>query len=116
MVGVIDVNTGDIWVAHLDPTIGHEQGGRRPVVVVSSSGPHSLPINMVMVVPLTGTDRGLVTQPKVESHGAGLNRASFARPEDLRAIDGARLQRRLGRVSPDELAEIRKVVRYFLDM
>jgi len=34
----------------------------------------------------------------------------------MRAIDTARLQRRLGRVSFDELAEIRKVMRYFLDL
>ena len=111
-----EVRTGDIWLAHLDPTVGHEQGGRRPVVVVSSDGLHSLPINMIAVVPLTGVDRGLVTQPRISSEASGLRRASFARPEDMRAIDGARLERRLGTVSATELAEIRKVLRYFLDL
>ncbi len=116
MVGVTEVATGDIWLADLDPTAGHEQGGRRPVVVVSSAGLHSLPINMVVVVPLAGVDRGLVTQPRIASRSAGLNRASFARPENVRSIDGSRLQRRLGSVDPGELAEIRKVLRYFLDL
>ena len=111
-----DIRTGDIWLAHLDPTIGHEQSGRRPVVVVSSNGLHSLPINMIMVVPLTGQDRGLVTQPRISSQHSGLSRTSFARPEDLRAIDTARLHRHLGRVDTGELAEIRKVMRYFLDL
>jgi mRNA interferase MazF len=113
---VTTVSTGDIWLADLDPTVGHEQGGRRPIVVVSSDGLHSLPINMVMVVPLTGNDRGLVTQPRVANERSGLSRVSFARPEDLRAIDAGRLQRRLGRANDSELAEIRKVVRYFLDL
>jgi mRNA interferase MazF len=116
MVGVTEVRTGEVWLAELDPTVGHEQGGRRPVVVVSSAGFDSLPINMAIVVPLTGNDRGLVTQPRIVSSGAGLNRASFARPEDIRAIGSRRLKRRMGRVSPDELAEIRKVLRYFLDL
>jgi mRNA interferase MazF len=116
MVGVTEVRTGDIWLAHLDPTVGHEQGGRRPVVVVSSDGLHSLPIDMIVVVPLTGHDRGLVTQPRISSEGSGLSRISFARPEDMRAVDAARLQRRLGKVSPSELAEVRKVLRYFLDL
>jgi len=116
MVGVTTVRTGDIWLAQLDPTIGHEQGGRRPVVVISSGGLHALPINMVVVVPLTGNDRGLVTQPRVSGPDSGLSRASFARPEDLRSIDVSRLQRRLGEVGDAELAEIRKVVRYFLDL
>ena len=116
MVGVTEIRTGDIWLAHLDPAAGHEQGGRRPVVVVSSNGLHSLPINMIVVTPLTGHDRGLVTQPPISSEGSGLNRVSLARPEDVRAIDATRLQRRLGKVSPSELAEIRKVFRYFLDL
>jgi mRNA interferase MazF len=111
-----EVSTGEIWLAHLDPSVGHEQGGRRPVVVVSSDGLHSLPISMIVVVPLTGRDRGLVTQPPISSSGSGLSRTSFARPEDVRSIDATRLQRRLGRVSVSELTEIRKVLRYFLDL
>jgi len=113
---VTNVGTGEIWLAELDPTIGQEQGGRRPVVVVSSNGLHALPINMVVVVPLTGHDRGLVTRPRINGLDSGLRQASFARPEDMRAIDASRLQRRLGRVSNDDLAEIRKVMRYFLDL
>jgi len=116
MVGVTAIRTGEIWLAHLDPTVGQEQGGRRPVVVVSSNGLHALPINMIVVVPLTSHDRSLVTQPRVASERTGLSRVSFARPEDMRAIDAARLQRRLGHVSDSELAEIRKVMRYFLDL
>ncbi|WP_432987426.1 type II toxin-antitoxin system PemK/MazF family toxin [Dactylosporangium sp. CA-233914] len=110
-----NVSTGEIWLAELDPTVAHEQGGRRPVVVVSSNGLHSLPISMVVVVPLTSHDRGLVTQPRMTGRESGLRQASFARPEDMRAIDAARLQRRLGRVSDNDLTEIRKVMRYFLD-
>jgi mRNA interferase MazF len=113
---VIEVRTGEIWLAQLDPTVGHEQGGRRPVLIVSSNGLHSLPIDMIVVVPLTGHDRGLVTQPRISSEESGLSRVSFARPEDMRAIDARRLQRRLGIVSPTELVEVRKVLRYFLDL
>lgn len=115
-MGVSTIRSGEIWLAELDPTVGHEQGGRRPVVVVSSDGLNALPINMIMVVPLTSHDRGLVTQPRVANELSGLSRASFARPEDLRAVDARRLRRRLGQVSADELAEIRKVLRYFLDL
>jgi|SRR5215467_1062321 len=116
MVGVTEVRTGEVWLAGLDPIVGHEQGGTRPVVVVSAAGLHSLPINLAVVVPLTSHDRGLVTRPRVTSAGAGLKRGSVARPEDVRSVDAARLQRRLGRVSDAELAEIRRILRYFLDL
>jgi mRNA interferase MazF len=113
---MMPVRTGEVWLAELDPTAGREQGGRRPVVVVSSNGLHELPINMIVVVPLTSHDRGLVTQPQIRAAGSGLRQASFARPEDMRAIDAGRLQRRLGEVNNEDLAEIRKVMRYFLDL
>jgi mRNA interferase MazF len=113
---VTPVRTGEIWLAELDPTVGHEQGGKRPVIVVSSNGLHALPINMVMVVPLTSHDRGLVTQPRIFGTRSGLRQASFARPEDLRSIDAGRLQRRLGEASAQDLADVRKVMRYFLDL
>jgi mRNA interferase MazF len=109
------VRTGEIWLAALDPVVGHEQGGRRPVVVVSADGLHALPIDMVIVVPLTGKDRHLVTQPSIAGPATGLNRPSFARPEDIRAIDTSRLVRRLGTTSAEDFAAIRKVLRYFLD-
>ena len=112
----VATRTGDIWLAALDPVVGREQGGRRPVVVISSPGLNSLPINLVIVVPLTGTDRELITQPRIASPTSGLSRPSFARPEDVRSIDADRLQRRLGAVSDGELAEIRTVVRYFLGL
>jgi mRNA interferase MazF len=115
-VGMSPVHPGEVWLALLDPVVGHEQGGRRPVVVISSDGLHSLPIGMAVVVPLTGTDRGLVSQPRIASQGTGLRRPSFARPEDLRSVDVTRLQRHLGTVTAQELADIRKVLRYFLDL
>ena len=41
---------GEIWLVSLDPTSGHEQKGRRPVLIVSPGGfqpdnetPHSSP-------------------------------------------------------------------------
>ena len=112
----MEVRTGEIWLAELDPTVGHEQGGRRPVVVVSSNALHALPINMIVAVPLTSHDRGLVTQPQIHSANSGLRQASFARPEDMRAIAAGRLRRRLGNASNEDLASISKVLRYYLDM
>lgn len=112
----VTARAGEIWLADLDPVVGHEQGGRRPVVVVSAEEMNALPIRMAVVVPLTGRDRGLITQPQITGAGSGLSRTSFARPEDIRAIDQTRLARRLGAATAGELAEIRKVLRYYLEL
>jgi hypothetical protein len=58
-------------------------------------------------------DRHLVTQPGLSGLATGLSRPSFARTEDVRAIDTSRLVKRRDR-TPGTLAAIRKVLGYFL--
>ena len=47
---------GDIIKLDLNPTKGHEQAGYRPVLVVSNAS-FSRASNMVIVCPITSTDR-----------------------------------------------------------
>jgi mRNA interferase MazF len=51
------VRQGDIIKLNLSPTVGHEQRGTRPVVVISSDYVMSK-TNMVYVAPITNTVRG----------------------------------------------------------
>jgi mRNA interferase ChpB len=46
------VNRGDIYLVSLDPVEGHEQRGRRPVVVVSS-GAFNRATRLPVVLPIT---------------------------------------------------------------
>ena len=107
---------GDVWLADLNPVIGSEQAGWRPVVVVSGPRHLALPHAVVFVVPVTGRDRGLRHQVLIASQSSGLSKLpSFTRPEDTRAVAYQRLDRRLGAVTPDELAAVRRILRAFLD-
>ena len=47
---------------------------------------------------------------------AGSTTASYTRPEDARAVDYARLERRAGAVAPAELTAVRRILRAFLDL
>jgi mRNA interferase MazF len=107
---------GEVWLVALDPVRGREQGGRRPCVVVSADAYNRLPIEMVVVVPITTRDRGLRAQPPIQSARSGLSGPSFARPEDVRAISAGRLVRALGRVDDDELRAIQAVLRRFFGL
>jgi mRNA interferase MazF len=108
---------GDVWLADLNPVIGSEQADRRPVVVVSSPLHLALPHAVVFVVPVTSRDRGLRHHIPVTSPSSGLSKLpSFTRPEDARALAYQRLDRRLGAVTPDELAAVRRILRAFLDL
>ena len=108
---------GDVWLADLSPVIGSEQSGRRPVVIVSSALHLALPHAVVFVAPLTGRNRHLRHQVPIVSPSSGLTTLpSFSRSEDARAVSYQRLVQRLGSVSADELAAIRRILRAFLDL
>jgi mRNA interferase MazF len=47
---------GAIIKTNLDPTLGHEQAGYRPVVVINNAS-HNLASNMTIVCPITRTYR-----------------------------------------------------------
>ena len=108
---------GDVWLADLNPVMGSEQAGRRPVVIVSGPLHLELPHAVVFVVPVTGRDRGLRHQVPIVSQSSGLSKLpSFTRPEDARAVPYQRLGHRLGAVTPDELNAVRRILRAFLDL
>jgi mRNA interferase MazF len=108
---------GDVWLADLNPVIGSEQAGRRPVVIVSGPLHLELPHAVVFVVPVTSRDRGLRHQVPITSQSSGLSKLpSFTRPEDARAVAYQRLNHRLGAVTPGELAAVRRILRAFLDL
>ena len=108
---------GDVWLADLNPVVGSEQAGRRPVVIVSGPLHLMLPHAVVFVVPVTGRDRGLRHQVPITSQTSGLSKLpSYTRPEDTRAVAYQRLSQRLGAVTPGELAAVRRILRAFLDL
>lgn len=89
---------GDVWLAALDPVAPGEQGGTRPVLVLSTSAFNCWPVGLVVVVPITTRQRGF--SHHVPIVGSGLDRASFAMPEYLRSVVQGRLRRRLGAAEP----------------
>ncbi len=95
---------GEVWLAALDPVAPGEQGGTRPVLVISTNTFNTWPVGLVIVVPITTRDRGFAHHVRVAA--GGLDRPSFAMPEYLRSISQRRLQRRLGTAEVSTLATV----------
>jgi mRNA interferase MazF len=87
---------GEIYEAVLDPVEGHEQAGRRPLLVVSIDAMNRSAATLVIGVPMTTTDWENPMHVRIEPAESGLNRISFAMPEMLRSVSTGRLRRRLG--------------------
>jgi mRNA interferase MazF len=102
-----------LWAVELGQPLGHEQGGLRPAIVVSSFTHTRFPINMALVVPLTTRDRGLDHHVRIASPESGLKQPSWARTEDIRAVSTRRFTRStpFGRASSSEIEELREWLR-----
>jgi mRNA interferase ChpB len=78
---------GDIYLVSLDPTAGHEQQGRRPVLVISPSKFNRL-TGVPVVLPITsGGSFARTAGFAVSLMGAGTQTTGVVRCDQPRAID-----------------------------
>jgi mRNA-degrading endonuclease toxin of MazEF toxin-antitoxin module len=68
-----------------------------------------------MVVPITGTDRGLNYQVKVSGREGGLSKNSVILCEQARSVSVMRFERLRGEISADTLESVRRMVARIVD-
>ena len=108
------MTSGDVLLCDLHPVAGREQGGIRPVVVVSHHRYAVIP-GLFLAVPLTSRDRGLDHHIMVAADkDTGLKQVSYAMTEQVRAISELRAGRRLGRVNSQTLTAISRYLHLFI--
>lgn len=107
---------GEIWSVNLNPTRGREQQGIRPALVVSHNAFNRSPAELVVVVPLTSTFRGIPLHVQIEPPDGGVKNTSYAKIEDVRSVSKERLLKRHGSVSPQVLAAVSDRLRVLLDL
>ena len=96
---------GEVWVVGLDPAEGHEQKGRRPVLVISPDAFNQL-TKVPVVLPITSRGNFARTAGfAVSLTGAGTKTTGVVRCDQPRALDlGARNGRKLENV-PDAIMD-----------
>jgi len=111
------VRRGEVWLADLgEPPQGHEQAGRRPVVVLQVDDLSWL--STTIIVPLTGQFQraGSATAVVLAEGIAGLQRDSVALCHQIRALDPRRLVHRIGTLPPDKVSEIEAAIAFILGL
>src|SRR6266481_9520993 len=97
---------GEIWLADLRPTRGREQTGRRPVLVLSVDFFNAGPADLIVVLPLTSTERDIPLHVKVRKGDGGTRNDSVILCEAIRLVSKDRLISRWGVLSHEALAEV----------
>jgi mRNA interferase MazF len=107
---------GEVWYADLDPIRGHEQAGRRPVLVVSVDGLNHGLADLVIVVPITSKQKGIPSHISIDPPDGGLRQRSYALSEAVRSVARERLTKRLGAVSEAVMRRVETALRLLLGL
>ena len=98
---------GEIYRADLDPVVGSEQGGIRPVVIIQNDT-GNLHSTTVIVAAVTTRDKKS-HQPvhvPVTAAESGLKKDSVILTEQLRTLEKSRLTRYLGCLTPGAMRRL----------
>lgn len=96
---------GDIVWADLEPTKGHEQAGRRPVLVLSQDVFNERS-GTVIAVALTSSPPSAGFPLSLELSLPKLAKRSWVKISQIRILSTKRLGRKIGRASVEELAQV----------
>lgn len=92
------IKSGDIYYAELNPVIGSEQGGIRPVLIISNNtGNRYSPTVIIAAITSRQTKSKLPTHYDLNGV-SGLPADSIVLLEQIRTIDKKRLKERLARL------------------
>lgn len=110
-------NRGEIWLADLNPTRGHEQAGARSVLIISTDPFNHGPAGLVFALPLTRTDRRIPIHVLIDPPEGGVSGRSFILCDALRSIAKDRLgPGAWGRVSPATLRKVEDNLRILMEL
>jgi len=100
---------GEVYYANLNPVVGSEQGGVRPVVILQNdTGNRCSPTTIVAPV----TKRKKAYMPMhVVLYDKFLVKHSMLLLEQIRAIDKSRLTEKIGKLSKKSIKRINKAIR-----
>jgi len=96
---------GDIRWADLNPVRGREQGGQRPVLVLSHDVFNERS-GTVIAVALTSRPQRAGFPLTLEMQSGGLPKRSWVKISQIRTLAAERVGKRIGRASADELARV----------
>ena len=103
---------GDIYRADLDPVIGSEQGGVRPVVIIQNdAGNLHSPTVIVAAITSRRKKTHMPVHVAITAAESGLPADSIVLTEQVRTLEKSRLTHYLGHVTDDAMGRVDAALR-----
>jgi mRNA interferase MazF len=111
------VRRGDIFYADLNPVVGSEQGGIRPVLVVQNDIGNKYSPTVIIAAITSQIDKAkLPTHVELKSADYGLEKDSVILLEQLRTIDKRRLKEKITILDQDIMGKIDEALKISLGL
>src|SRR5437868_1802552 len=115
----MSIERGEIYFVNLNPVVGREQAGNRPVLVLSIDAINRLPLVITVIVGTKGENisRDYATNVRVSASASGLPMETVFLCFQVRSLDAQRFPKnRAGKLSDEAMTRIEQAVRYSLGL
>lgn len=111
------IKRGEIYYAELNPVVGSEQGGTRPVLVIQNDiGNQYSPTTIVVAITSQISKAKLPTHVEVKAKRSGLERNSVILTEQIRTIDKSRLKEKVAVLDQEVMLRVDEAIEISLGL
>jgi mRNA interferase MazF len=108
---VTSCQRGEVYFADLNPVRGQEQGGRRPVLIIQNNiGNRHSPVTIVAAITSSVAERPYPTEVRLQAGEGGLPKDSAVLLNQIKTIDKARLEQRLGQLNAAAMRQVDEAI------
>ena len=113
----MNIKRGDVYYADLNPVVGSEQGGVRPVLIIQNDIGNKYSPTVIIAAITSKIDKAkLPTHVEITTENSSLEKDSVILLEQIRTIDKKRLQRRVTHLNNDTLEKVDKGIEISLGL
>jgi mRNA interferase MazF len=113
----MNIKRGEIFIAALDPVIGHEVAKTRPVIIVSNNIGNTYS-GTVTIIPVTSKNLTKIYpfEVYIPNDVGPLKKNSKAKADQIRTLDKARLIKSIGMLTDELVNNMDKAIKVHLNV
>ncbi len=116
-VSDVSIKRGDVYYADLNPVVGSEQGGIRPVLVIQNDIGNKYSPTVIVAAITSKIDKAkLPTHVEIKAKDSNLEKDSVILLEQIRTIDKRRLQRQVTHLEQDIIDRVNEALEVSLGL
>jgi mRNA interferase MazF len=108
-----EMRRGEIYMADFSPTVGSEQLGVRPALIIQNDIGNKYSSTVIVAI-LTGKSKKVPTQVKLEKDKYNLKKDSYIMLEHIRTIDKWRIAEKIATLDEEIMIEVEKKILFSL--